>query len=141
MSNMINVIGAGTGPGFVPALSTGALASLAGAGNCTLVFDLAAQDGGRSWMDVVSVMLGIANGVVSAGSNIKAYFSDDGTATAQVPAAPCYNNAGGGVNYTGGLDVFVLQLMVTKRYLRVVITNGATPQGATTALHAAYLNV
>jgi hypothetical protein len=90
---------------------------------------------------MVSVLLGISNGVDSTGSSIKAFWSDDGTATDQVPAVFCYNVAGGGVNYTGSLSTAVMQLMVMKRFLRVVITNGATPQGPTTKLHVAYLNV
>lgn len=142
MSVLLNTVGVGTPCGFVPALSSGALASLAASGVATLVFDLAGQNpSDQTWRAMVSVLLGISSGVDSAGSSIKAYWSDDGTATDQVPAAPCYNVAGGGVNYTGGLSTAVMQLMVMKRYLRVIITNGATPQGATTKLHVAYLNV
>lgn len=143
MSILLNALGAGTGVAFKPALSSGSLANLAISGTCTLVFDLADQfPGDQSWREMVSVLLAISGGTDSTGSSIKAYWSDDGTATDQVPAAPCYNVAGGGVNYTGGLSNFVMQLMVMKRYLRVVITNGSNnAQGANAKLHAAFLNV
>jgi hypothetical protein len=138
MLNTVNVSGT---PGFRADLSTGTLASLAASGTATLVFDLAAQDGSTAWKQMCSVLLGISGGTASSGSSIKCYWSDDGSATDQVPAVPCYNAAGGAVNYTGGLDVAGMQLMVMKRYLRVVIVNGSTPQGAGAKLWASFLNV
>ncbi len=132
---------ANTQNGYRADLSSGSLASLGASETATVVFDLGAQNGGSSWMQTVSILLALANAVDSAGSSIKAYWSDDGRATNQVPAAPCYNVAGGGVNYTGGLSAFVMQLMVMKRFLRVVVVNGATPQGASCQMHGAILNV
>lgn len=118
-------------PAFRADLS-GSLASLGNAGVATLVWDLGNGDtpAGRTWRDLCTVMTSFAGVVTSAGGNVKAFFSDDGTATDQVPAAAAYNNAGGQLTYSGDLAVFVAQWMVTKRYLRLQITNGSTPQGA-----------
>ena len=141
MAILFNTVSVNGTPGFRNDLSTGNVASLAASGSCTLVFDLAAIDQSSSWRQMVSCIIALSGGVVSTGASIKAFWSDDGSATDQAPAAPCYNVAGGGLNYSGGMDVAVMQLMVMKRFLRVVITNGTTPQGAGTKCHAAFLNV
>ncbi len=140
MTILLNSTNVSGNAGFRNDLSSGALASLGAAGVSTLVWDLGAQNEGSSFRQVCSVLIALANCVASSGSNIKAYFSDDGSATDQVPAAACYNNVGGGVNFTGGLDTAVIQIMAMKRFLRVVITNGSTPQGATAKCFAAFID-
>lgn len=141
MSVMLNTVSVNGTPGFRNDLSTLNIASLGAAGVTTLVFDLGAQNSGESWRQVGSVLLALSGATDSTGSSIKAYFSDDGTATDQVAATTCYNTAGGPVNYTGALSTAILQLMVMKRYLRVVITNGSTAQGAGAKCHSAFLNI
>lgn len=141
MTILLNSVSVASTPGFRSDLSTGTLVSLVGAGVVTLVFDLAAQDSSVAFRQIGSVLVALSGVVASAGSSIKAYWSDDGSATDQVPATTAYNAAGGAVNFTGGLDTAVLQLMVMKRYLRVVITNGATAQGASAKCHAAFLSI
>lgn len=123
----------GASAAFRPDLSTGTLASLAGSGVATLVFDLGNGEPtrGQGWRQVCTALVSFANVVTSAGGNVKAFFSDDGSATDQVPAASAYNNAGGQLTYSADLAIFVAQYMVTKRFLRLVITNGSTGQGAT----------
>ena len=151
LMNTTNTVGA---PGFRPDLSTGALASLAASGTCTLVFDLdhenylnptmgpgVVQANQRGWRKLCTVLLGLGNGVTSSGGSIKCWFSDDGTATNQVPGMASYNNAGGQLSYSADLALACMQLLVSKRFLRVVITNGSTPQGATTTLNVATLDM
>ena len=133
-------------PGFRPDLSTSALASLAISGTCTLVFDLdhenylnqtmgpeIQQQNQRGWRKLCTVIVALAGAVTSAGGSIKCYFSDDGTAANQVPAGASYNNAGGQLLYAADLAQATMQLLVAKRFLRIVIANGTTaaqPAGA-----------
>jgi len=146
-----NTVGA---PGFREDLSTGTLASLAGAGTCTLVFDLDHENymqrqvgtgvnaaNSRGWRKLCSVIVALAGGVTSSGGNIKCYFSDDGTATNQVPAGATYNNVGGQLTYSADFALATMQLLVSRRFLRVVITNGATPQAAGTKLLISTLDI
>jgi hypothetical protein len=142
-------------PGFRPDLSTGALASLAISGTCTLVFDLdhenflnqtmgpgISQENQRGWRKLCTVIVALSNAVTSTGGSIKAFFSDDGTATDQVPAGASYNNAGGQLVYSSDLALTTMQLLVSKRFLRIVIANGTTAaQGATTKCHIATLDM
>ena len=149
--NTQNVVGA---PGYRPDLSTGSLASLAGSGTTTQVFDLdhenylnptvgpgIAQSNQRGWRKLCTVLIALANGVTSTGGSVKVYFSDDGTATNQVPGMASYNNAGGQLSYSGDLALACMQLLVPKRFMRVVITNGPTPQGATTSLQVSTMDM
>lgn len=151
LMNTSNVVGA---PGYRPDLSVGTLASLAASGTCTLVFDLdhenylnatmgpgVNQANQRGWRKLCTCIVALAGGVTSAGGSIKAYFSDDGTATNQVPAGASYNNAGGQLVYNSDLALTTMQLLVSKRFLRVVITNGATPQAAGTLCTLATLDM
>jgi hypothetical protein len=144
LMNTSNVAGQ---PGYRPDLCTGALASLAASGTTTQVFDLDHENwmnqapgpgvqapNSRGWRKICTVLLALANGVTSTGGSVKVYFSDDGTATNQVPGMASYNNAGGQMSYSGDLALACMQLLVPKRFMRVVITNGTTPQGATTSL-------
>lgn len=133
MSVLINASSVPGTPQFRADLST-ALASLAASGVATLVWDLAepgALASGQGWRSLCTLIASFANVVTSAGGNVKAFFSDDGTATNQVPAAAAYNNAGGQLAYSGDLALYVAQYMITKRFFRLVITNGSVPQGAT----------
>ena len=146
--NTSNVAGAF---GYRPDLSTGNLASLSASGTCTMVFDLDHEyymDGGnlqpqnsRGWRELCTVLVSFAGTVTSASGNVKCYFSDDGTATGQVPGMASYNNAGGQLSYSGDLALACMQLLVSKRFLRVVFTNGSTIQGASAQCNVATMDM
>lgn len=152
LMNTSNVTGA---PGYRPDLSTGALASLATSATTTQVFDLdhenylnptmgpgVIQQNQRGWRKLCTVLLALANGVDSTSGTIKVFFSDDGTATNQVPGMASYNNAGGPMTYSAALSGACMQLLVPKRFMRVVITNGSSAaQGATTSLQVSTMDM
>jgi len=152
LMNTSNVAGA---PGYRPDLCVGSLANLATSGSTTQVFDLdhenylnptmgpgVNQANQRGWRKICTVLLALANGVDSTSGTIKVFFSDDGTATNQVPGMASYNNAGGPLTYSAALSGACMQLLVPKRFMRVVITNGSTAaQGATTSLQVSTMDM